>query len=1041
MKYANLILPSHKLCFVVALAAGMIAVPMPTMAEQAVQNIQQAGVVKGQVTDKNGDAVIGATVKVKNAQTGTVTDFNGNFSLSVQKAGTLVVSYIGYLAKEVAFNPGQTLNISIEEDATALDEVVVVGYGVQKKSDVTGSVTSINKDRLSKLPVTNVLQAVQGAAAGVINKDRLSKLPVTNVLQAVQGAAAGVTISQGSSIPGDAPSALVRGRNSINAGTGPYIVVDGIPISKSGGSLNDINPSDIESMEILKDASATAIYGTNGANGVILITTKHGKDGKPSVSYNGYIGIEDFAHKMDFCNGSQITQRYKDYVAQNPGETMYNDFVKNQNEAEAQAAGRETDWLYDMVSQTGIIQDHNVTVNGGAEKIKYFISGDYMSQKGVLKGFNYKRYSLRMNIDADVTDYLKIGTNSYIVSHNRDGGRVNFLMAEAMSPYGKVYEDNGSYCIYPMYTESLFFNPMRDVNQDHERRQWNINLNGYADINFGNIWKPLDGLRYKFNFGYSFVPRRENYYNGAEQNDLNGYGYIFNAETQSYTAENILTYAKDFGKHHFDLTALYASSRKKYHDNTAAASKFINDELLWHNLGGGGTQTAKSYTDLYTTVSQMGRLNYSYDSRYLFTFTVRRDGSSVFGEDNKYGTFPSVALGWNIANEKFMEKTQGWLNNLKLRLSYGKAGNEAIGVYETLAKMSNAAITMDGQSATALYPSSRMGNSGLGWETTKTFNIGIDFGLLNNRINGNIDFYTSTTTDLLLQRNLPKISGYSNVYMNMGKTANKGLEVTINSKNIVTKDFTWGTNLVWSWNKNEIKDLYGDEKSDIGNRWFIGEPISVIYDYEMVGIWQKDEIERGDHLKWDPQAQPGDVKLRDVNGDGKIDPNDDKTIQGQTTPKWIGGLTNTFTYKNLSLSIFIQTVQGLKRNNSLLAMASDEMGRRNSTTEIGYWTESNPSNEYRSLSKTSNRWGYGFPCDASFTRIKDITLSYQFPAQITNALRISALTVYASARNLATFTSWKGWDPESDITQRGWGGYENNYPMTKSYVFGLNVTF
>lgn len=1015
MKYAKLTLPSKKLCFAMALAAGIMAFPLPTMAEQTIQNVQQAGVVKGQVTDKNGDGVIGATVKVKDAATGTVTDFDGNFSLNVQKAGTLVVSYIGYLTKEVAFNPGQTLNITIEEDATALEEVVVVGYGVQKKSDVTGSVTSINKDRLSKLPVTNVLQAVQGAAAGV-------------------------TISQGSSIPGDAPSALVRGRNSINAGTGPYIVVDGIPISKSGGSLNDINPGDIESMEILKDASATAIYGTNGANGVILITTKHGKEGKPSVSYNGYIGFEDFAKKLDFCNGAQITQRYKDYVAQNPGETMYNDFVKNQNEAANQAAGIETDWIYDMVSQTGIIQDHNVTVNGGAEKIKYFISGDYMSQKGVLKGFNYKRYSLRMNIDADVTDYLKIGTNSYIVSHNRDGGRVNFLMAEAMSPYGKVYEDDGSYCIYPMYTESLFFNPMRDINQDHERRQWNINLNAYADVDFGNIWKPLAGLRYKFNFGYSFVPKRENYYNGAEQNDLNGYGYIFNAETQSFTSENILTYAKDFGKHHFDLTALYASSRKKYHDNTAAASKFINDELLWHNLGGGGTQTAKSYTDLYTTVSQMGRLNYSYDSRYLFTFTVRRDGSSVFGADNKYGTFPSVALGWNIANEKFMEKVE-WLNNLKLRLSYGKAGNEAIGVYETLAKMSNAALTMDGQSATALYPSSRMGNSSLGWETTKTFNIGIDFGILNNRINGNIDFYTSTTTDLLLQRNLPKISGYSNVYMNMGKTANKGLEITINSKNIVTKDFTWGTNLVWSWNKNEIKDLYGDEKSDIGNRWFIGEPISVIYDYEMVGIWQKDEIERGDHLKWDPQAQPGDVKLRDVNGDGKIDPNDDKTIQGQTTPKWIGGLTNTFTYKNLSLSIFIQTVQGLKRNNSLLAMASDEMGRRNSTTEIGYWTESNPSNEYRSLSKTSNRWGYGFPCDASYTRIKDVTLSYQFPAQITNMLHLSALTIYASARNLATFTSWKGWDPESDITQRGWGGYENNYPMTKSYVFGLNVTF
>ena len=1016
MKYAKLTLPSKKLCFVMALAAGLVTFPLPTMAEQTVQNIQQTGVVKGQVTDKNGDPVIGATVKVKNAQAGTVTDYDGNFVLNVHNPGTLVITYIGYLTKEVTFNLGQTLNITIEEDATALDEVVVVGYGVQKKSDVTGSVTSINKDRLSKLPVTNVLQAVQGAAAGV-------------------------TISQGSSIPGDAPSALIRGRNSINAGTGPYIVVDGIPISKSGGSLNDINPADIESMEILKDASATAIYGTNGANGVILITTKHGKDGKPTVSYNGYVGFEDFAKKMDFCNGAQITQRYKDYVAQNPGETMYNDYVKNQNEAAAQAAGQETDWIYDMVSQTGIIQDHNVTVNGGAEKIKYFISGDYMSQKGVLKGFNYKRYSMRMNVDADVTNYLKIGTNSYIVSHNRDGGRVNFLMAEAMSPYGQVYNEDGSYCIYPMYTESLFFNPMRDVNQDHERRQWNINLNAYAEMDFGNIWKPLAGLRYKFNFGYSFVPRRENYYNGAEQNDQNGYGYIFNAETQSRTVENILTYAKDIQKHHFDITLLYASSRKKYHDNTATGAKFINDELSWHNLGGGGTQTAKSYTDLYKTVSQMGRLNYSYDSRYLFTFTVRRDGSSVFGNDNKFGVFPSVALGWNIANEKFMEKAQGWLNNLKLRLSYGKAGNEAIGVYETLAKMSNNALTMDGQSATALYPSSRMGNSGLGWETTKTFNIGLDFGFLNNRINGNIDFYTSTTTDLLLQRNLPKISGYSNVYMNMGKTANKGLEVTINSKNIVTKDFTWGTSLVWSWNKNEIKDLYGDQKDDLGNRWFIGQPISVIYDYVMEGIWQKDEIDRGDHLKQDPQAQPGDVKLADLDGDGKITPEGDKKIQGQTTPKWIGGLTNTFTYKNLTLSIFIQTVQGLKRNNSLLAMASDEMGRRNSTTEIGYWTEANPSNEYRSLSKTSNRWGYGFPRSAAFTRVKDITLSYQFPAQICNMLHLNALTVYASGRNLWTFTSWKGWDPESDITQRGWRDYENNYPMTKSMVFGLNVTF
>ncbi|MBR5068167.1 MAG: TonB-dependent receptor [Bacteroidales bacterium] len=970
--------------------------------------------VKGVVRDAMGPTA-GATVVQKGTNNGTITDLDGNFEISVPSNAVLVISFVGLDSQEIPVAGKKFIEVTLEGNEE-LEEVVVVGYGTQKKSDITGSVASVDKARLSKLPVTNVLQAVQGATAGV-------------------------TISQGSSIPGDAPSALVRGRNSINAGTGPYIVVDGVPISKSGGSLNDINPGDIESMEILKDASATAIYGTNGANGVILITTKHGKEGKPSISYNGYVGIEDFAHKMDFCNGAQITQRYKDYVAQNAGETMYNDYVKNQAEAAAQAAGQETDWIYDMVSRTGIIQDHNVTINGGAEKVKYFISGDYLSQKGVLKGFNYKRYSLRLNIDADVTDYLKIGTNTYIVSHNRDGGRVNFLMAEAMSPYGQVYNEDGTYCIYPMASENLFFNPMRDVNQDHERRQWNINLNGYADVDFGHIWTPLKGLHYKFNFGYSYVPKRENYYNGAEQNNLSGYGYIFNAETQNFTAENILSWARDFGKHHVDLTALYAASRKKYHDNTAAASIFINDEQLWHNLAGGVTQVAKSYTDLYTTCSQMGRINYSYDSRYLFTATVRRDGSSVFGDDNKYGVFPSVAIGWNIANEAFMESTSDWLSTLKLRLSYGKAGNEAIGVYETLAKMANAALALDGASATALYPSSRMGNSGLSWETTKSFNVGVDFGLLNNRINGNIDFYKSNTTDLLLQRNLPKISGYSNVYMNMGETANTGLEVTINSKNVSTKDFTWNTSLVWSWNKNEIKDLYGDGKDDLGNRWFIGHPISVIYDYEMEGIWQKDEIERGDHQKQDPQAQAGDVKLRDIDGDGKITPEGDKTIQGQTTPKWIAGLTNTFTYKGISLSIFIQTVQGLKRNNSLLAMASDEMGRRNSTLEVGYWSESNPTNEFRSLSKTSNRWGYGFPRDASFTRIKDITLSYQVPARITQAMHINALTIYASGRNLFTFTDWIGWDPESDITQRGWGGYENNYPMTKSMVFGLNVTF
>ena len=997
-------------------ASVSVVVPQMVMARPVVQEQMQSKItIKGVVKDQKGDAIIGASVAVVGTSEGAITDLDGKFTLVVTSGATLKVSYLGYLAKSIKVSKSNSISIVLEEDAATLGEVVVVGYGVQKKSDVTGSVTSIQKDRLSKLPVTNVLQAVQGAAAGI-------------------------TIQQSSAIPGDAPSALVRGKNSINAETGPYIVVDGVPISKSGGSLNDINPGDIESMEILKDASATAIYGMNGANGVILITTKHGTSGAPRISYNGYFGIEDFTNKLNFCNGEQITQRYRDYCAQNPGETMYNDFVKNENEAAQQASGKETDWI-DLVSQTGIIQDHNISVNGGADRVKYFISGDFMDQKGILKGFNYKRYSLRTNLDVDVTDYLKIGTTSYIVSHNRDGGRVNFVMAEAMSPWGKVYEDDGSLCVYPMASEKLFSNPLVNTLKPHERRQWNVNANGYAEVNFGKLWKPLSGLRYKLNIGYAFVTARDNKYEGSsDDNPIDYWGTIQNRETQSYTVENILTYARDFGKHHIDLTGLYAASRKKYQESTAAAGKFINDELLWNSLGNGASQTAGSNATLYTTCSQMGRLNYSYDSRYLFTFTVRRDGSSVFADGNKYGTFPSVALGWNIANEKFMESSQKWLNNLKLRLSYGQAGNEAISVYQTLTKLDATMLGMSGASIAGLYPNSRMGNSTLTWETTKTFNVGIDFGVLNNRINGNVDLYFARTTDLLLQRNLPKVSGYSNVYANMGETRNKGIEFTLNTRNIVTKDFSWSSNLVFSWNKNEIVDLYGDKKDDTGNRWFIGQAIGVVYDYKMLGIWQEDEIARGDHQKWDPIAKAGDPKLQDVNGDGKIDDND-RMVLGQTTPKWIGGFTNTFTYKNLSLNIFIQTTQGIMLNNALLAMAGDEMGRRNTPTDIGYWTPENKSNQFRSLVKNSNPHGYGFPEKASYTRLKDVTLSYQFPQRICEALHIGNLTVYASGRNLLTFTDWTGWDPESFESQRGWEQYKDTYPMTKSYVFGINLTF
>ncbi len=973
--------------------------------------LQQVKKISGVIKDASGEPVIGANVIVKGTTNGTMSDMDGQFSLDVPEGAVLSVSFIGYIPQDIPVKGQNVMTITLKEDSELLDEVVVVGYGVQKKSDVTGSVTSVSKERLEKLPVTNVLQAVQGAAAGV-------------------------TITQTSSIPGEAPSALVRGRNSINAENGPYVVVDGVPISKSGGSLSDINPNDIESMEILKDASAVAIYGTNGANGVILVTTKKGKSGKPVVRYNGYVGVENIAHTPEMCSPDELLARYAEGARIN-GSSMYHDKVKYQNEVENYENGITTDWI-DAVTQTGIINDNTISVSGASERMSYYVSGGFLTQKGVVKGYNYKRYSFRANMDVDVTDYLKIGTNSYIVAHNKDGGRANLLNATAMSPWAKMYEDDGSYCIFPMLSETLWNNPLLHTTTNPERRQSNISINGYAELEFGNIWKPLAGLKYKLNAGYSFVPKRESSYTGLTVNDLLGTAKINNYETQNYTIENILTYTRDIQKHHFDITALYAASRKRYRENRGTASNFVNDALDWNNMGAGATASVSSYSDKYSTISQMGRLNYSYDSRYLFTFTVRRDGSSVFGANNKYGTFPSVALGWNVANENFMEKANDWLSMLKLRTSYGKSGNEAISVYQAITTMSSQKIPLDGVLNIGMI-TEKLGNSDLTWETTKSFNVGMDFGFLNNRFTGNLDVYFARTNDLLLKRKLPAITGFNEVFTNMGETANKGIELTLNSTNINTRNFTWETGVVFSWNKNEIKDLYGDGKDDVGNRWFIGQPIGVIYDYTKVGIWQEDEIAAGLHKDWDPIAKAGDVKLADLNGDGKIT-DDDRRVLGQTTPKWIGGLTNTFSYRDFTLSVFIQTVQGAMRNNSNIGMASDELQRRNSFAEIGYWTPENKSNEWRSLGTNSNPHGYRFPYKCNYTRLKDVTLNYQVPQQVISKWGIGGLSVYASGRNLFTFTNWIGWDPEERDDSRGSGNWDINYPSVRSIVFGINLT-
>ncbi|MEC5142933.1 TonB-dependent receptor [Chitinophaga sp. 212800010-3] len=958
--------------------------------------------VRGKVMDNTGNPVPGATIKVDKASQGTVSDANGSFSIQLHQPASLIISFIGLSSKTVAVNSSSSqLSVILTDNGKQLSDVVVVGYGTQKRSDITGAVVSVPKQRLSQLPVTNVLQAMEGAVAGV-------------------------NITTTSSVPGQQPATLIRGQNSITASTGPYVVVDGVPFSKQGGSLNDISPNDIASIEILKDPSAVAIYGTNGSNGVILITTKRGITGKPVIRYNAYAGREDIAHILRPRNGAEYVQKYADYLKQT-GQTQTSP-VPNYGELDNYNAGKTTNWL-DVATQPGIMQDHNLTISGGTKDVKYYLSGEYMNQKGVIKGYQYKRVSLRSNIDANITDYLTVGVSSFFANNNYDGGRANLLFATAMSPYGQLYNTNGTYAIYPMNPEQLYTNPMLGLLTDRMDRNTNITGNGYAEIKFSGI---LSGLKYRLNAGYTYIPASSGNYTGRRANDMIGTASKYNAETNSYTLENILTYNRDWHQHHFDFTGLYSAQEYQFKSTTAGASGFVNDELSFHNLGAGATQTSSSYANRRALVSQMARINYSYDSRYLLTLTARRDGSSVFGAStSKYGLFPVAAVGWNISNERFM-KPLSFIDNLKLRASYGKSGNEAVGVYGTITTDNTGRSPFNGVSTIGAFPGN-LGNQQLQWETTTGANIGLEFSFLKNRLYGTIDVYKTNTSGLLLNRSLPIITGYGSVLDNIGKTANKGLEVSLNSRNLVNGDFLWETALVYATNKNEIVDLYGDKKSDLGNRWFIGSPISVIYDYVMTGVWQTNE----DASKQDPGAKPGDLKFADLTGDGKITA-DDRKILGQTTPKWTGGITNTFHYKNFNLSIFIQTVQGITKYNPDLNYG-DETGRRNTPAVIGYWTPENNNNSRPALSYNNTR-GYGYPSNASFTRIKDVTLSYVFSQKLLDKLHLGNLTIYASGRNLYTFTDWIGWDPENNYSTRGSGDWTNNYPTVRSFVIGANIS-
>jgi TonB-linked SusC/RagA family outer membrane protein len=963
-------------------------------------NAQNKAVTGTVVNNETAEPVANVSVKVKGNAKGTSTDSKGAFSLSVPDNTVLEISSIGYKPVEIAADFSAAMQIKLVVSNQTLTDVVVVGYGTRKRSDVTGSVSSVGKERLSQLPVTNALQAIQGSVAGV-------------------------TITQGSSVPGSTPRAQVRGANSISASTEPFVVVDGIPFA---GSFNDINPADIASIDILKDVSSVAIYGTRGANGVILVTTKRGRTGKASITYNAYTGVESFAHTVESMSPTQYVQKYADWKTQagSPSTAV----LPNAFEQANHAAGITTDWI-DRIQQNGVIQNHTLSVSGGNKDVKYYVSGDYLKQKGVIQGYQFQRASIRSNVDATITDYLNAGVNLFFNSNNTDGGRASLTAASQLSPYGTFNKADGSYEVYPMFGELLYTNAMLGLTTQRHERSKNMNVNAYAELKPGFA----KGLKYRANVGYTYLPTVFRRYEGRAAGNLLGLAQVDNGETKNWILENILSYEKSWGKHRADVTALYSAQETKFFSSSTTATGFINDILDFNNLAAAASTSATSLAFKTNLLSQMLRLNYSFDSRYLFTATARRDGYSAFGSNtNKYGLFPSFAVAWNMSNEQFMKKVD-FINNLKLRVSYGLSGNQSVNPGQTVSTFATVRLPYNGLSTVGVI-ANVLGNNNLTWESTYGTNLGIDFAILNNKLTGSIEYYSTRTKDLLLFRSIPVITGYTKVWDNLGKLANTGIEISLKSQNVIGKDFKWETGVNFSSNKNKIIDLYGDGKDDVGNQWFIGKPLGVVYDYKLGGIWQTGESPANQ----DPIAKPGDLKFADLNGSKTITA-DDRTIIGQTAPKWIGGLTNTFHYKNFHLNIFIQTAQGITKNNPLLDFR-DLGGRQNLPAALDYWTATKQSSTRPSLTYNNSRL-YGYAEDASFTRLKDVTLSYVVPKTLTDKLKIGGATFYISGRNLATWTNWIGWDPEEDFNRAPAGtavNTNNSYPLVRSFIFGTNIT-
>lgn len=874
--------------------------------------------VNGKVTDESGEGLPGVSVVVKGTQRGTTTNQEGTYSVVVPDgAATLVFSFVGYVSQEVPVNKRSQIDIRLSTDTKALNEIIVVGYGTQKKRDLTGAISSISSRDIAETPSSNFLQNAQGRLAGV-------------------------DIVRTNGNPGSAPTIRIRGNRSINASNNPLYVIDGIPTDVS---INDFNPNDIESMEVLKDASAVAIYGSRGANGVILITTKKGKEGKAVISYDGYYGIKKAKKNLNLMNGEQFAQYSRVARGIDANDASKDNTFFSTLESDNLKNGVETDWL-DLILSDGQQQQHQVSASGGNQNTTYYLSGAFYDEQGIMQASDYQRYSFRANIETKLTERLRVGLSSTVSSDLQNVmANAPYTNALQFSPLVQPYDADGKFIAYPNPREGLLTSPLLQYQSGQytdERRKYRVFANIFAEYTF------TEGLTYRLNYGPDFSTSRQGQYEGTLAGSANT-AQVTNQQNFAYTLENILSYNRKFKDHSLNVVGLFSTQTNRFESSGSAARNIPVESSLFYNLGSAETVTGiNSSLTKWGLLSYMGRINYSFKDRYLLTLTGRADGSSRLSQKNRWAFFPSVSAGWVISDEAFMSRVKA-VSFLKLRAGYGAVGNTSIAPYQTLGGLERSVYAFGTDPAYG-YALNVIPNPDLRWEISSTLNLGMDFGLLNDRVTGSLEVYKTNTTDLLLNRLIPITSGYESILQNIGATSNQGWELSLNGNILRSPNgFKWEANLNIFSNKEKIVELFNG-KDDVGNQWFIGQPISVFYNFKQEGIWQTGEADAAAKVK----QKPGDVRITDVNGrdtggnltnqsDGQIN-SDDRTVLGSTVPKWSGGLTNRVSFKGIDFSFLVYARQGQYLRSDFHNLGGNNWQGRYNAINFDYWTPDKPAN-------------------------------------------------------------------------------------------------